>query len=94
MWYRGEPIGGYYKNMYIRYATTREIGLKLVYQFEYEGELPHDYPDVFYDVMSVEELDETFPVDFKTEVEWVVTVSYWDRDIEVEDEWVVISRGS
>jgi hypothetical protein len=69
--YRGTPVGGSYEKISVRWATTREILLELAYQFEFDGELPNAYPDVFYDVMSVETLNEVFGIDFESEHELV-----------------------
>jgi hypothetical protein len=43
----------------------------LEHQFEFNGELLHAYPDVFYDVMPVETLNEMFDIDFESEHELI-----------------------
>jgi hypothetical protein len=65
-------LGGDYENISIREMTTMIIPLELAYQFEFDGELPNAYPDAFYDIMSVETLNEMFEIDFESEHEWVV----------------------
>jgi hypothetical protein len=73
------PLGGIYENIELT-RTTRRVPLKLVYQFEIDGELPTEYKNYscFYDVMSVKTLNERFGAGFETED---------------EDGWVAISHG-